>query len=92
MKKAKMPACVTEVLCECPELADLKLQVLRELTQIMLDPGIISGMNAFKSFWMLSINADMRLRSLGYLLARVLSNYTNALAKTKHDELLKGFV
>jgi len=48
MKKAKMPACVTEVLCECPELADLKLQVLRELTQIMLDPGIISGMNASK--------------------------------------------
>lgn len=91
MKLSKMPDDVIEALREGSQIKDAKLQALRLYTQRLLEKhGHLSEVE-IQEFIAAGYTARQSLEVLVGLAAKLLSNFTNALAKTELDDPVKPY-
>ncbi|WP_341502914.1 carboxymuconolactone decarboxylase family protein [Gallaecimonas sp. GXIMD4217] len=91
MKAAKMPDEVIEALREGTQLPDTKLQALHDFTKALLDNRGHIGDEKLNAFLSAGYTKRQALEVLTGLAAKLISNFTNALAHTEVDEPMKPF-
>lgn len=91
MKAGKMPEEVIEALREGTAIPDAKLQALHDFTKGLLDTRGHIGESALQAFLAAGYNNRQALEVLTGLAAKLISNFTNALANTEVDEPMKAF-
>lgn len=91
MKSKKMPADVIEALREGIPISDKKLEALRTYTRRVIENrGHLSEVE-LGEFFAAGYSPRQALEVLVGLSAKLISNFTNALAKTELDEGVKAF-
>ena len=91
MQMMKAPDDLIEALREGRTLPDAKLQALRVFTRDLLDSRGHVGDAALERFLAAGYNRRQALEVLVGLSAKLISNFTNALAHTELDEPVKPF-
>jgi len=91
MTLQKMPAEIIQALREGRPLADAKLEALRLYTQRLIDKRGHLTQGEVHDFLRVGYNERHALEVLVGLAAKLLSNFTNALAHTPLDEPIKTF-
>lgn len=91
MEAAKMPADVIEALREGTPIADPKLQALRSFTQDMLETRGHMPAGRLQEFLDAGYTRKQALEVICGLAAKVISNYTNALAQTELDPPMESY-
>jgi alkylhydroperoxidase family enzyme len=91
MKLAGMPADVIEALREGTPIADPKLEALRTYSRQLLDQRGHIGDAQLQVFLNAGFTKRQALEVLTGLAAKLLSNFTNALAHTELDAPVKAF-
>lgn len=90
MTMAKMPADVISALREGQPLADPKLEALRSFTKALIDSRGHVGDEKLRLFLQAGYDQRQALEVLTGLAAKLISNFTNALAHTELDEPIKA--
>ena len=90
MKSAKMPDDVIEALREGTAIPDPKLQALHDYTKALLDQRGHIGDEKLEAFLNAGYDKRQALEVLTGLSAKLISNFTNALAHTKVDEAMSA--
>ncbi|WP_099608028.1 carboxymuconolactone decarboxylase family protein [Vibrio coralliilyticus] len=85
MKAGKMPDEVIEALREGTPIADVKLQALHDFTKELLDNRGHIGDERLQAFLDAGFTKRQALEVLTGLSAKLISNFTNALAHTEPD-------
>lgn len=91
MKSAKMPDDVIESLREGAPIADTKLQALHDFTKALLDQRGHIGDEKLNAFLAAGYTRRQALEVLTGLAAKLISNFTNALAHTEVDSAMRPF-
>lgn len=91
MKSAKMPNDVIESLREGTAIADSKLQALHDFVKALLDQRGHIGDEKLNAFLEAGYTKRQALEVLTGLAAKLISNFTNALAHTEVDAPMKPF-
>ncbi|MBN3563795.1 carboxymuconolactone decarboxylase family protein [Aliamphritea spongicola] len=91
MHHANMPEEVIEALREGNPLPDPKLQVLHEFTKNLLNDRGHIGNEKLESFLSAGYSKQQALEVLTGLAAKLISNFTNALAGTEPDDAFKQY-
>ena len=91
MKSAKMPDDVIEALREGTTIPDQKLQALHDYTKALLDQRGHIGDEKLDAFLNAGYDKRQALEVLTGLSAKLISNFTNALAHTKVDEAMSAY-
>lgn len=91
MHAAKMPAEVIEALREGTEIPDPKLQALHDYTKGLLDQRGHIGDQALQAFLSAGYTKRQALEVLTGLAAKLISNFTNALAHTEPDQAFQAY-
>jgi alkylhydroperoxidase family enzyme len=91
MTLQKMPDAIIEALREGEPLADVKLEALRLYTQRLLEHQGHLSQAEIQDFVLAGYKERQALEVLVGLACKLLSNYTNALARTPLDEPIKSF-
>jgi alkylhydroperoxidase family enzyme len=91
MTMYKMPAEIIAALREGTVIHDSKLQALRDFTHALLEQRGHIGDEALNRFLTMGFSKAQALEVLVGLSAKLLSNFTNALAHTELDEPVKKF-
>lgn len=89
MKSARMPDAVIEALREGTEIPDARLQALRDYTKALLDTRGHIGDDRLQAFLDAGFTKRQALEVLTGLAAKLISNFTNAIAHTEVDEPMK---
>ncbi|WP_413990264.1 carboxymuconolactone decarboxylase family protein [Labrys okinawensis] len=90
MKMAKMPVEIIEALREGQPLADPKLEILRSFTRQLIETRGHVGDDMLRLFLEAGYDQRQALEILTGLAAKLISNFTNALAHTELDEPIKA--
>jgi alkylhydroperoxidase family enzyme len=91
MKLAKMPDDMIEALREGQPLKDPKLQALRHFSKVLLDNRGHIGDKELQAFLDAGYSKRQALEVLCGLSAKLISNFTNALAHTDVDAPMKKY-
>lgn len=91
MKSAKMPDEVIEALREGTPIPDTRLQALHDYTKALLDNRGHIGDAQLQAFFDAGFNQKQALEVLTGLAAKLISNFTNAIAHTEPDEAFSEF-
>ncbi|SDJ85133.1 Alkylhydroperoxidase family enzyme, contains CxxC motif [Ferrimonas sediminum] len=91
MKTAKMPDEVITALREGTEIPDPKLQALHDYTKALLDSRGHIGQERLEAFIQAGFTKRQALEVLTGLAAKLISNFTNALANTEPDSAFKKY-
>lgn len=91
MHAAKMPEAVIEALREGTEMPDPKLQALHDFAKGLLDQRGHIGDQALQAFLDAGYNKRQALEVLTGLAAKLISNFTNALAHTEPDQAFQAY-
>lgn len=91
MKSAKMPDAVIEALREGTKIPDARLQALHDYTKALLDTRGHIGDDKLQAFLDAGFTKRQALEVLTGLAAKLISNFTNAIAHTQVDEPMKPF-
>ncbi|MBW8192634.1 carboxymuconolactone decarboxylase family protein [Neiella marina] len=91
MKAGEMPDQVIEALREGTAIPDAKLQALHDFTKALLDNRGHIGEQGLNDFLAAGYTKQQALEVLTGLAAKLISNFTNALAGTEVDEPMKPF-
>ena len=91
MEAAGMPADVIEALREGKPIADPKLQALRAFTQDMLETRGHLPPERLQEFLDAGYTRKQALEVICGLASKVISNYTNALARTELDPPMQSY-
>lgn len=91
MTLSKMPQDIIDALREGKPLADPKLEALRTFATLLLENRGHVGDSALKEFLNAGYSKAQALEVLTGLAAKLISNYSNALAHTELDEPVKPF-
>jgi len=91
MKMGKMPEDVIEALREGNELADAKLEALRSYTKAILDNRGHIGDQRLQEFLDAGYDKRQALEVVAGLAAKLVSNFSNALAKVELDDIIKEY-
>ena len=91
MHSAKMPNDVIEALREGTEIPDIKLQALHSFTKDLLDKRGHVGDKKLEAFLNAGYSKQQALEILTGLAAKLISNFTNALAHTEPDTAFKRY-
>ncbi|AJR05627.1 hypothetical protein H744_1c0602 [Photobacterium gaetbulicola Gung47] len=91
MKAGKMPEDVIEALREGTVIPDAKLQALHDFTKALLDNRGHIGDDRLQAFLDAGYTKRQALEVLTGLSAKLISNFTNALAHTKTDKPFEKF-
>jgi len=89
MKRAKMPEEVIEALREGTEIPDAKLQALHVFTKEVLDKRGHVGDERLNTFLAAGFEKRHALEVIAGLAAKLISNFSNALANVEVDDVLK---
>lgn len=89
MKHYKMPDDVIEALREGTPIEDARLQALRTYTRLLLDKRGHLDESEIKSFLAAGFTKQQALEVLVGLSSKLISNFTNSLAHTELDDLVK---
>lgn len=89
MKMHKMPEALIEALREGTPLGDSKLEALRHFTRLLIERRGHVGDAALEQFLAAGYTRRQALEVLSGLAAKLISNFTNALAHTELDEPVK---
>jgi alkylhydroperoxidase family enzyme len=89
MKWEKMPEDFIEALREGRPLADKKLEALRAFSRLLIEKRGRIGDEELQKFFDAGYTRQQALEVLTGLAAKLLSNFTNALAHTELDEPVK---
>lgn len=91
MHAAKMPEAVIEALREGTEIPDARLQALHVYAKALLDQRGHIGDQALQQFLDAGFTKRQALEVLTGLSAKLISNFTNALAHTEPDAAFKQY-
>lgn len=91
MKAARMPDAVIEALREGTDIPDERLQALHDFTKGLLDQRGHIGDDKLQAFLDAGYSKRQALEVLTGLSAKLISNFTNALAHTEVDEAMKPY-
>ncbi|KZX75437.1 carboxymuconolactone decarboxylase [Oleiphilus sp. HI0009] len=91
MHSAKMPEEVIEALREGTEIPDAKLQALHDYAKALLDKRGHIGDEKLQDFIEAGYTKRQALEVLTGLSAKLISNFTNALAHTEPDDAFKKY-
>jgi alkylhydroperoxidase family enzyme len=91
MKLMGMPAEIITALREGTPIADVRLEALRVFTRLLLDQRGHVGDAQLATFLAAGFERRHALEILTGLAAKLISNFTNALAHTELDEPVKPF-
>ena len=91
MKAGKMPEAVIEALREGTEIPDAKLQALHDFAKDLLDNRGHIGDDKLEAFLAAGYTKRQALEVLTGLSAKLISNFTNALAHTEPDEAFQKY-
>jgi len=89
MKRGKMPDEVIEALREGTEIPDAKLEALRVFTKELLDKRGHVGNDKLNAFLAAGFEKRHALEVIAGLSAKLISNFSNALANVEVDDVLK---
>ena len=91
MKSANMPNDVINALREGQTIPDKKLQALHEYTKALLNQRGHIGDDSLQHFLNAGYSKRQALEVLTGLAAKLISNFTNAMAHTEVDESMKHY-
>lgn len=91
MNLKQMPADVIEALREGKPIRDAKLQALREYTRLLIEQRGHLSPAELQAFFAAGYTQRQALEVLVGLAAKLISNFTNALADTELDDPVKAF-
>ncbi len=91
MKMQNMPEDVIAALRDGKPLADRKLEALRAFTRLLIEKRGHVGDAALRAFLEAGYTKRQALEVLSGIAAKMISNFTNALAHTELDEPVKDF-
>ena len=91
MHAAKMPEAVITALREGTPLPDARLQALHDYSKALLDNRGHIGDDALQAFLIAGYTKRQALEVLTGLAAKLISNFTNALAHTEPDNAFKTY-
>ncbi|MCJ8169703.1 carboxymuconolactone decarboxylase family protein [Atopomonas sediminilitoris] len=91
MHAAKMPEAVITALREGTPLPNAKLQALHDFSKALLDNRGHIGDEGLQAFLEAGFNKRQALEVLTGLAAKLISNFTNALAHTEPDAAFKAY-
>ncbi|RZM76477.1 carboxymuconolactone decarboxylase [Pseudoalteromonas rubra] len=91
MKSAGMPEALITALREGTSLPDSKLQALQDFVKALLAKQGHIGDDALNAFLAAGYNKQQALEVLTGLAAKLISNFTNALAKTELDSPMQPY-
>ncbi|SHE60194.1 Alkylhydroperoxidase family enzyme, contains CxxC motif [Microbulbifer donghaiensis] len=91
MKSAKMPEDVIQALRDGTPLPDARLQALHDFTKSLLDQRGHIGDEKLDNFLSAGFSKRQALEVLTGLSAKLISNFTNALAHTEVDAAMQPF-
>ncbi len=91
MHAGKMPEDVIEALREGTEIPDPKLQALHDYTKALLDNRGHIGDDRLNAFLDAGFTRRQALEVLTGLAAKLISNFTNAIAHTKPDNAFRKY-
>jgi len=89
MKRAKMPDDIIEALREGTDIPDAKLQALRVFTKEVIDKKGHVGDERLNTFLAAGYEKRHALEVIAGLAAKLISNFSNALANVEVDDVLK---